>query len=161
MTAVCWPFRKLSLLVAAYNEEATLRRRLTRVLAAPLPDGLEREVIEVDDGSSDGTWTLAEELAAQVRVFRQPENRGKGAALRRAISAMTGDVTVFQDADLEYGPQDYGRLLKPILAGKAEVVYSSRFTGEERKLLYFWHTVGNRVLRGTAWRRCGSSRGFG
>jgi glycosyltransferase involved in cell wall biosynthesis len=94
-----------------------------------------------------GRWP--KELAVQfseVRVFRQPENRGKGAALRRAISEMTGDIAVFQDADLEYDPQDYGRLLRPILAGKADVVYGSRFTGEERKVLYFWHTVGNRLL---------------
>src|SRR5687768_12295273 len=149
MTAVSGPFRKLSILVAAYNEEATLRRCLTRVLAAQLPDGLEREVIVVDDGSTDRTFNVAEELAAQfplVRVFRQPANRGKGAALRRAISEMTGDLAVFQDADLEYDPDDYGRLLRPILAGRADVVYGSRFIGEERKVLYFWHTAGNRFL---------------
>lgn len=149
MTAVSAPFRKLSILVAAYNEETTLRRCLTRVLSAPLPEGLEREVIVVDDGSTDSTWAEAQSLAAQfrqVRVFQQPHNCGKGAALRRAISEMTGDLAIFQDADLEYNPDDYGRMLKPILSGKADVVYGSRFTGEERKVLYFWHTAGNRFL---------------
>ncbi len=142
-------FKKLSILIAAYNEEATLHRCLTRVLAAPLPEGLQSEVVLVDDGSSDRTWTIASELAAmnsRVRVFRLSKNSGKGAALRRAVAEMSGDITLFQDADLEYDPNDYPRLLKPILEGRADVVFGSRFTGEERKVLYFWHMAGNRLL---------------
>ena len=135
--------------MAAYNEEATLPRCLDRVLAARLPEGLQREIIVVDDGSTDATWAAASRLAQdhpEVRLLRQPRNLGKGAALRRAIQEMSGDLAIFQDADLEYDPADYGRLLRPILDGRAEVVYGSRFTGEERKILYFWHTAGNRLL---------------
>jgi len=119
-------FRKLSLLMAAYNEEATLRRCVEQVLATPLPDGLGRELVLVDDGSTDGTWEIAQRLSAEhpeVQVFRQPKNLGKGAALRRAIKEMTGDIVIFQDADLEYDPRDYGRLIKPILEGKADAVF--------------------------------------
>jgi SAM-dependent methyltransferase len=142
-------FAKLSVLIAAYNEEATLRACVERVLAAPLPAALEREVVVVDDGSTDTTGALAEQLAtehANVCVLRQPANQGKGAALARAIAAMSGDLAVFQDADLEYDPRDFPRLLQPILDGHADVVYGSRFAGGERKVLYFWHTAGNRLL---------------
>ncbi|PYI88666.1 MAG: glycosyl transferase, partial [Verrucomicrobia bacterium] len=149
MSATPVRFAKLSILMAAYNEEATLRRCVDRVLAAPLPMGLRREIVLVNDGSTDGTWKVAEELArarAEVKIFQQPQNLGKGAAIRRAIREMTGDLAIFQDADLEYNPNDYPRVLKPILDGRADVVYGSRFTGEERKILYFWHTAGNEFL---------------
>src|SRR6266850_447867 len=149
MTSKTSGFGKLSILIAAFNEEITLRRCLERVLTVALPPGLEREIIVVDDGSTDNTWGIAQELALlfpQLRIFRQEINRGKGAALRRAIFEMTGDVAVFQDADLEYDPRDFGRLLRPILDGRADVVFGSRFLGEERKVLYFWHAAGNRFL---------------
>ena len=142
-------FQKLSILVAAYNEEETLASCMQAVLSAKLPQGLMREVIVVEDGSRDGTWQVAQQLAAEhpeVRVFQQPRNMGKGAALRRAIQEMSGDLAIFQDADLEYEPQDYPRMLRPILEGKADVVFGSRFTGEERKVLYFWHTQANQFL---------------
>lgn len=142
-------FTKVSVLMAVYNEEATLWPCVQAVLSAPLPGGLEREVVLVDDGSTDTSWEIAQQLAddhPEVRIFRQPCNQGKGAAIRRAIAKMTGDLAVLQDADLEYDPADYVRLLRPILEGRAEVVFGSRFIGEERKVLYFWHTVGNRLL---------------
>jgi len=142
-------FSKLSVLIAVYNEEVTLWPCVQAVLAARLPRGMQREIVLVDDGSTDGSWDIALRLVREhpeVRIFRQPANRGKGAAIRRAIAEMTGDLAIFQDADLEYSPSDYGRLLKPILEGKAEAVFGSRFIGEERKVLYFWHTVGNKVL---------------
>ncbi len=142
-------FGKLSILIAAYNEEQTLRRCVERVLAVGLPHGLEREIVMVDDGSTDNTWQIALELARdyqEVKIFRLEKNQGKGAALRRAILEMSGDVVIFQDADLEYDPNDFPRLLRPILSGRADVVFGSRFTGEERKVLYFWHAAGNRFL---------------
>lgn len=150
MSASVPVFRKLSVLVAAYNEQETLRPCIEGVLAGPLPVGITREIIIVDDGSRDGTWGVAQELAREhrnlVRVFQQARNMGKGAALRRAIRESQGDLIIFQDADLEYDPGDYPRLLAPILAGRADVVFGSRFTGYERKVLYFWHTQANQFL---------------
>ena len=143
-------FTKLSILMAAYNEEETLRICVAAVLAAPLPAGIGRELIIVNDGSKDETWEVMEGLAAEhpgiVRIFQQPENMGKGAAIRRAIAEMTGDLAIFQDADLEYDPNEYPKILAPILDGRADVVFGSRFAGAERKVLLFWHTVVNKML---------------
>ena len=143
-------FSKLSILMAAYNEEETLRSCVAAVLASPLPDGLARELVIVNDGSKDATWEVMQDLEKEhpgiIRVFQQPENMGKGAAIRRAISEMSGDLAIFQDADLEYDPNEYSKILAPILDGRAEVVFGSRFAGAERKVLLFWHTVVNKFL---------------
>lgn len=133
--------RKLSVLMAAFNEERTIAACVDAVLQAPLPAGLKRELVIVDDGSTDGTWReisrLAESHPAEVRVFRSPENRGKGAAIRRSIEEMSGDLAILQDADLEYDPNDIPRVLAPILDGRADVVFGSRFTSGERRVLFF------------------------
>jgi len=145
------PFRKVSILVPVYNERFFAEQLLQEVLSAPLPGGLEREVIVVDDASTDGTREVLEAFAAAhpgtITLLRQERNRGKGAALRRAVEESSGEIILTQDADLEYDPGDYGRLLAPILSGEADAVYGSRFqTGGYRRVLYFWHTVGNRLL---------------
>ncbi len=145
------PHRKLSILIPAYNERYTIRTVVDRVLAIPLPDGLEREIVIVDDGSSDGTRAILSEISdhhhASVRVHFHPENKGKGAAVSTAIRMADGDLSIIQDADLEYDPADYSRLLRPILDGEADVVYGSRFASSEyRRVLLFWHSLGNRFL---------------
>jgi glycosyltransferase involved in cell wall biosynthesis len=135
----------VSVLVPAYNEGATVARVFERLAAIPL----RLEVIAVDDGSSDDTGRQLDALAAQGKVHRvihHPANRGKGAAVRTAIAAATGDVMVVQDADLEYDPADLPLLLAPIADGRADAVYGSRFLGGPHRVLFFWHSVGNRLL---------------
>ncbi len=139
----------LSVVIPVYNEKDTILEILKRVEDAQIP-GLSREIILVDDCSTDGTRDLLRkegEPRAGVRVLYHDQNRGKGAALRTGISHTTGDIVLIQDADLEYDPGEYPKLLAPILCGKADVVYGSRFSGSEAKrVLYFWHSVGNKFL---------------
>jgi glycosyltransferase involved in cell wall biosynthesis len=135
---------KLSVVIPVYNEEPWIRELLRRVQAVPIP----KEILVVDDCSTDGTRAILRELegAGGLRVFYQPVNRGKGAALREGFKHATGDVVLVQDADLEYDPAEYPRLLQPILENRADVVYGSRFIGESHRVLYFWHYVANKVL---------------
>ncbi len=141
---------KLSIVMPAYNEKNTLREIVSRVLAVELPDGMSRELVIVDDGSKDGTREILRELDGQngIRAVFQPVNMGKGAAVATGMRAASGDIVLIQDADLEYDPNEYPILLRPILQGQADVVYGSRFLGTAHghRVLYFWHTVGNRML---------------
>src|SRR5579862_1002517 len=142
---------KLSVLVPLYNEAEFVRAVLERVLAAPLPDGLAREIIVVDDASTDDSPELVEEIAREypgiIRLIRCSVNHGKGAAIRTAIEHASGDFCIIQDADLEYDPADYPALLAPMLDGSADVVYGSRFLSSgRRRVLYYWHSVANHAL---------------
>jgi len=134
---------KLSVVIPCYNELRWIQTLVQRVQDVPIP----KEIIIVDDFSKDGTRDLLKRMESDtVRVFYQPHNQGKGAALREGFRHATGDVVVVQDADLEYDPSEYPRLIQPILDNKADVVYGSRFIGEHHRVLYFWHSVANHML---------------
>jgi len=144
---------KLSILIPVYNEQSTIAEMLSRVSSLDI----HKEVIIVDDCSTDGTREYLYQLSQdpsvlnsdgknEIRIFFHPNNQGKGAALRTAIGRVTGEVVIVQDADLEYDPRDYFRLLEPIWDGRADVVYGSRFLGGPHRVLYFWHYVGNKIL---------------
>ncbi|MGE3182833.1 MAG: glycosyltransferase family 2 protein [Phycisphaerae bacterium] len=140
----------LSIVIPVYNEKSTLFEIIRRVLDSPI--SIERELVLVDDCSKDGTRELYPQLQqkfpnARFKIHMQEKNQGKGAALRKGFELAEGDLILIQDADLEYDPQDYPKLLQPVLDGKADVVYGSRFVGSDaHRVLYYWHSVGNRFL---------------
>jgi glycosyltransferase involved in cell wall biosynthesis len=141
---------KLSILIPVYNERTVVERCITLVLAAPLPENMERELVIVDDCSTDGTYAILERLAAafpEIRLHRHEKNKGKGAAVRTAIGKACGDFSLIQDADLEYDPAEYPQLLRPLLDGHADAVFGSRYmAGEQRRVLPFWHSMINKGL---------------
>lgn len=152
---------KVSILIPVYNEQATLRELLRRVRAVDLsldantksvyaetPLRIEKEIVVVDDGSTDGSQDILREEAAQgdLNLVLQPHNQGKGTAVRAAIQVATGDILLIQDADLEYDPRDYPELILPIVEGRADVVYGSRFLGGPRTAMMFWHMVANKLV---------------
>ena len=135
---------KLSVVIPVYNEKATILEVLERVRSEDFP----KEIIVVDDCSTDGTREILQTLppSADLKIILLPRNSGKGAALRSGFAAVSGDIVVIQDADLEYDPAEYGNLIQPILANKADVVFGSRFLGGQHRVLLFWHSVGNWIL---------------
>jgi glycosyltransferase involved in cell wall biosynthesis len=140
---------KLSILMPVYNERTVVERSISLVMTAPLPESMDRELIIIDDCSTDGTWDILQRLAAaypEIRLYRHAKNAGKGAAVRTAISKAEGDFSIIQDADLEYDPGEYRRVLEPLLDGRADMVYGSRFLGGPHRVMFFWHYAGNRLL---------------
>lgn len=144
--------KKLSILIPAYNEGKTIHLILDKVKAVTLPNNIEKEVIIVNDCSKDNTVEAIENYQSlnpgfNIQLFSQPENQGKGAAIHKAIELASGDYLIIQDADLEYDPEEYNDLLKPVLSGFADVVYGSRFMGgNPHRILFYWHSIGNKFL---------------
>jgi len=139
--------RTLSIVIPVYNEIQTIREILQKVEEAPLPAGIGKEIIITDDMSTDGTREILRTLQGNYRVLFHERNQGKGAAIRTGFAAATGDFVVIQDADMEYNPQEFRDLLKPLLEDRADVVYGSRFmSGRPHAVLRFWHYVGNKFL---------------
>jgi len=140
---------KLSILIPVYNEAATIKEILKRVQEVPI-NGVEKEIIIVDDGSQDGTREIlrneVEPGLSGGKVLYHERNQGKGAALQTGLAEVTSDIVLIQDADLEYDPQDYPHLVRPIVDGVADVVYGTRFLGGTHRVLFFWHFIGNRFL---------------
>jgi glycosyltransferase involved in cell wall biosynthesis len=133
---------KLTVIVPVYNEIGTIHEVIKKVNEAPF----DKEIIVVDDGSIDGTRNILKGYRDEVKVLYHESNQGKGAAIRTALPHITGDMVIIQDADLEYDPSEYPRLISPILEGKADVVYGSRFSGGPHRVLFFWHAVGNKII---------------
>lgn len=139
---------KLSIVIPVYNESATILEIVDKIQSVQL-DGIDKELIIIDDFSTDGTREIIKnfELMKDIKVLYHNKNSGKGAAVKSGFSKVTGDFVIIQDADLEYDPQDYHRLLQPLLEDKADVVYGSRFVGAEpHRVLFFWHSIGNKFL---------------
>ncbi len=144
--------KTLSVIIPAYNEEATILEILEVLYQLELPEDLDKEIVIIDDCSKDQTLSLVKNFIENhkdltIKLFSQPQNQGKGAALHKGIDLATGDFLIVQDADLEYDPNEYSLLLRPMLDGKADVVYGSRFMGgNPHRILFFWHTLGNKFL---------------